>query len=72
MYIVCVKIFWQVGFEAVNAIYMMRILKNGFPKEYYVVISAILIPISVAISHILGMKSGPGKELSLFYSGLYW
>jgi hypothetical protein len=71
-YIVCVMICWKSGFMAVEAIYEIRILKDGFPKEYFVVIQALLIPISIVVANYLGIVAGPGKELTLFYHGLYW
>jgi hypothetical protein len=55
MFIICVKICWRLGFMAVEAVYTIRILKDGFPKEYFVVIQALLIPIALIVAHVLGL-----------------
>ena len=55
MYIVSIHICWKLGFLAIEAIYDIRILKDGFPKEYYVVIEALLIPIALVVANYLGL-----------------
>ena len=72
MFIVCIKLCWKLGFLAVFAISDIRMLKDGFPKEYYVVIEALLIPVALVLANVLGIQAKPGKELTVFFNGLYW
>jgi len=70
-YIVCVKLTWKLGYFAVDAIFQIRLLKLGFPKEYFIFTEGIIMPVSIFCSQFLALKTPVGKELSLFYQGLY-
>ena len=57
---------------AIDAIYMVRLLKSGYPKEHLVVVVIIIIPASIFIAKYLGDITQRIKELTTFWYGFFW
>ena len=53
-YCVYVVLTWRIGFMAIDAIFLVRLLIEGFPKEILVLIILIVLPVTIVIAKYLG------------------
>jgi len=72
LYIIIVTATWRIGFMVIDAIYTVRLLKDGYPKELLILVVVIVIPISIVVAKILGDYAIDIGELTIFINGQYW